>query len=375
MRRLMRSMLYAGIFAGSMTAMSASAHSAQESVALAVSADARTAMILSNVSKSWFRGEWDAYRARFVSADGRVVDNANGGISHSEGQGYGLLLALEADDAASFETIWHWTSQHLRRPSDALFSWKWDPVKAEVGDVNDAADGDILIAWALARAAKRFSRPDYEHEAHAIAKDVGAKLIKASPFGPILMPGVQGFGAPDQPDGPVVNLSYWVFPALRDFSTLAPETNWSDVRRTGYRLLAQSHFGSRRLPANWEALGGQAPVPARNFPAQFGYDAIRIPLYLAADPDAPRAALYPFIGQDLASASGPHPAVIDVATGVVGQAMSGNGYRAVLALARCALHGEQIPSDLMTARDDLYYSETLRLLSLSIVQERFARCL
>jgi endo-1,4-beta-D-glucanase Y len=37
--------------------------------------------------------DWAAYRDRFVMADGRVVDDANGGISHSESQGYGLLLA------------------------------------------------------------------------------------------------------------------------------------------------------------------------------------------------------------------------------------------------------------------------------------------
>ena len=38
--------------------------------------------------------DWAAYRDRFVLADGRVVDDGNGGISHSEGQGYGLLLAV-----------------------------------------------------------------------------------------------------------------------------------------------------------------------------------------------------------------------------------------------------------------------------------------
>ncbi len=31
---------------------------------------------------------WRQYKERFVTSDGRVVDNANGGISHSEGQGY-----------------------------------------------------------------------------------------------------------------------------------------------------------------------------------------------------------------------------------------------------------------------------------------------
>ena len=41
---------------------------------------------------------WRAYKARFVTAQGRVVDTANGLVSHSEGQGYGMLLAVAADD-------------------------------------------------------------------------------------------------------------------------------------------------------------------------------------------------------------------------------------------------------------------------------------
>ena len=53
--------------------------------------------------------DWEAYRSRFVEDSGRVVDNANGNISHSEGQGYGLLLALAASDRRSFEQIWSFT--------------------------------------------------------------------------------------------------------------------------------------------------------------------------------------------------------------------------------------------------------------------------
>ena len=47
--------------------------------------------------------DWEAYKKRFVSPDGRVVDFLQGQISHSEGQGYGLLLAVLQDDPrASF---------------------------------------------------------------------------------------------------------------------------------------------------------------------------------------------------------------------------------------------------------------------------------
>ena len=42
--------------------------------------------------------------------DGRVVDNVNGGISHPESQGYGMLLAIAAGDRDTFERIWSFTS-------------------------------------------------------------------------------------------------------------------------------------------------------------------------------------------------------------------------------------------------------------------------
>jgi endo-1,4-beta-D-glucanase Y len=40
---------------------------------------------------------WRQYKDRFVTSEGRVVDNANGGISHSEGQGYAMLIAERLD--------------------------------------------------------------------------------------------------------------------------------------------------------------------------------------------------------------------------------------------------------------------------------------
>ena len=39
------------------------------------------------------RSAWLSFRGRFLVQDGRVVDTGNQGVSHSEGQGYSLLLA------------------------------------------------------------------------------------------------------------------------------------------------------------------------------------------------------------------------------------------------------------------------------------------
>ena len=326
---------------------------------------------VSRAAKGWFRSQWSNYRASFISRDGRVIDNANGGVSHSEGQGYGLLLAVAADDPDSFAAIWRWTSDHLGVRHDGLFAWKWEPGRGAVADRNDATDGDVLVAWALAKAARRFGRSDYAFEARRIADAVAAAAVRPSAIGPVLLPAQAGFGPADQPGGPVVNPSYWVFPAFRDFATLWPNSVWSELRTSGFKLLEAARFGPLGLPADWVAIGGAKLAPARSFPPTFGYDAIRIPLYLAWDGDAPSVQLSAFARFSPAS----DPSVIDVSTGSSGPSMGGVGYRAIFALSRCVTRGETVPPDLMTARDTLYYPETLRLLSISVIQERYPRCL
>ena len=48
---------------------------------------------------------WRMYVKRFVSPQGRVIDDANGDISHSEGQGYAMLIAARLKDRATFDRL------------------------------------------------------------------------------------------------------------------------------------------------------------------------------------------------------------------------------------------------------------------------------
>jgi endoglucanase len=49
--------------------------------------------------------QWREFLTRYVSPEGRIIDTGNGNISHSEGQGYGLILAEAFGDRSSFERI------------------------------------------------------------------------------------------------------------------------------------------------------------------------------------------------------------------------------------------------------------------------------
>ena len=53
--------------------------------------------------------DWDQFLRRHVHADGRVIDDGAGGVSHSEGQGIGMLLAVHFGDRATFDRLWKWT--------------------------------------------------------------------------------------------------------------------------------------------------------------------------------------------------------------------------------------------------------------------------
>jgi endo-1,4-beta-D-glucanase Y len=338
------------------------------------SAEARTDALVDTVSAAWFKAEWHSYADRFVTADGRVVDNANGNISHSEGQGYGLLLAARAGDADRFDTLWQWTHAHLLVRGDGLAAWKWDSREGRVTDVNNATDGDILIAWALWDGARRFNRPDYRRAAERLARNIGSESVKTGKAGPFLLPGVKGFGPSEQPDGPVINLSYWVFPAFAALKELAPETDWDGLKGSGMALLDASRFGSYGLPTEWESITGPWPRPAQGFPALFGYNAIRIPLYLALDRGAvAQKALHRFAGAWTRNGLEAH--LLNSKVAAIVPPIEAPGYDLVLAVARCATAGEAIPPEMINTRSDLYYPETLRLLSVVALQERYPACL
>jgi endoglucanase len=83
----------------------------------------------------------------------------------------------------------------------------------------------------------------------------------------------------DRPDGPIVNLSYWVFPAFRDLKHVAPAVDWEQIIASGLSSIAAARFGGDKMPTDWISIADEKTAAARGFPSVFGYDAIRIPLY------------------------------------------------------------------------------------------------
>jgi endoglucanase len=223
---------------------------------------------------------WTLFKERFVSEEGRIIDDANNGVSHSEGQGYGLILAEANDDREAFGRIWKWTENNLRQRSDHLFAWRWQPAGGggSVEDKNNATDGDLLIAWGLARAATAWGNSEFRASAREIAQDIRHTMIRPSRYGPILLPGERGF---EKPEGVVVNLSYWVFPAFRTLATIDSSSDWLHLEQSGLKLVEAARFSPLKLPPDWLLLRKSSLEVAKGFEPVYGYNAVRIPLYLA----------------------------------------------------------------------------------------------
>jgi endo-1,4-beta-D-glucanase Y len=300
------------------------------------------------------------YLPRFIAPEGRLADDANGGVSHSEGQGYAMLLAARADDRPTFERVWRWTKDNLMLRRDSLAAWRYDPKQTpHVADINNATDGDLLIAWALAEAGTRWRETAYLQQARRIADAIMTLLAVPSPWGPVLMPGVKGFGPAEREDGPVVNLSYWIFPAVDRLKMLSGAAGWEGISESGLKLIYQARFGPARLPANWISLAGGTPAPAKGFASVFGYDAVRIPLYLgwAHPQDKERLRFFspPFESS---------PSVIDIDDGRPAEPLQGQGFAAIGALVRYLVDGVPIPPSLLKVEPGFYYPTTLHILSL-----------
>jgi endoglucanase len=315
--------------------------------------------------------EWRLYQSRFITADGRVVDTGNGGISHSEGQGYAMLLAVAFDDPAEFARLWRWTERNLQVRDDHLFAWQWRPdaqTGEEIADRNSASDGDLLIAWALARAALRWGEKGYRAAARAIAEDVLAKLTLATAGRRILLPGPAGFV---HDDVATVNLSYWIFPAFAELTLIAPAPAWQELSESGVALLREARFGPWRLPPDWLTLN--RPLrPSPRFPPMFGYNAIRIPLHLVWGGIDDPALLGPFLDYATAHAPAPPPAAVDLISDQTSAERLSAGGQAILTLARGAADGAAEPLPALT--DDLdYFASSLLLLAKLAHRERFAR--
>ena len=233
---------------------------------------------------------WEKYRSTFVSADGRIIDYSQDKVSHSEGQGYGMVLSLAYNDKVTFEKIWRWTNNNLLKRKDHLFVWQWGKRPGgdwDVLDYNNATDGDILIAYALLKAGKKWKNASYTEQGLKTVEAIRKKLATSWQGYSLLLPGYEGFQKSDRLS---INPSYFILPAFRLFAKTENKPFWNKIYSDSISIIGKSQFGKWGLPSEWIKLSESGMEPDTRKSPYFGYNAIRVLLYLSYEskPEYPK---------------------------------------------------------------------------------------
>ncbi|MBR0649279.1 hypothetical protein GXW78_06375 [Roseomonas terrae] len=308
--------------------------------------------------------EWQAFKRRFLAPEGRLIDSGNEGVSHSEGQGWGLMFAAAFDDRQAFDQILGWTRRVLKRRNDNLHAWRFRPGAARpVEDQNNATDGDLYIAYGLLMANARWRHAPYHELAVAIGRDVLRVTLRRPHGRPVLLPGASGF---ESPAGTVLNPSYMMLPIYATLEQTMPGAGWAAIAQEAGEILRRARFGAWGLNPDWVLLPPAAEAPLRmppGWPPRFSFDAVRAPLALAWAGEVTHPAL---LGAH-AFWSDPRwttpPAWVDLVTGNTAEFQASPGMLAIAAFtaARIAGGGTTVALPSINASRD-YYSASLTLL-------------
>jgi len=225
---------------------------------------------------------WETYKSHFIQDDGRVIDRMNGDITHSEGIGYALFFSQEFGDRQTFEKIYQWMHNNLTINKQGLYGWEWGKKGEEWGmlDVNNATDGDLWIAYALLKGSQRFKEPLYAKEAQQLLENIRNHTWITVRDQLYLLPAGEGFA---KPDGWRINLSYYPLFIFEAFAKVEPDKGWDRLVKDGAQTLQKARYTPFSLHPDWMKLDPDGKISIDSDGGKFGFEAIRIPLFLVGN--------------------------------------------------------------------------------------------
>ncbi|HUE25416.1 MAG TPA: glycosyl hydrolase family 8, partial [Solirubrobacteraceae bacterium] len=185
----------------------------------------------------------ESFMSRYVGPDGRVIRRDQGGDTVSEGQAYGMLLAVALDNQARFKTIWGWTRSHLQQPSGLLAS---DWSNGRVVSARPATDADLDAADALVLAGQRFGNSSYRDQGVAIARAILDHETTSAGSRPVLVAGPWA-----QTDPAVINPSYFSPRAYADLAGADHDPRWELLASSSRSIVSELTNAGRSLPPDW----------------------------------------------------------------------------------------------------------------------------
>ncbi len=342
---------------------------------------------------------WQAYTARFLDDQGRVIDRSAGDRTTSEGQAYAMFFALVDNDQKHFDKLLSWTEANLAGGdlTARLPAWAWGrnpDGQWKTVDDNPASDADLWLAYTLIQAGRLWHDPRYDSLGRTLAARIAREEVVLVPgLGTMLAPGPHGFH-PDEQTW-VLNPSYLPLPLLVQLAKQLPQGPWASIAESLPRVLAVP--SAHGFALDWVA-AGDAGVRASTAPAiptageqeshpAGSYDAIRVYLWLGlADSGTP--GLHDLL-TEVGGMSGylrqavTPPLEVD-ANGVVVQPASPPGFSAAVVPYLKAVGLKQQakaqsdrllatldPSSGLYGRAGVYYDQNLALFSTGWSQDRF----
>jgi endo-1,4-beta-D-glucanase Y len=229
---------------------------------------------------------WSYYKSHFIMSNGLVNHQRLGSGGEtigtdeavSEGQGYGLILALLNNDQPTFDRILEAANQYLWNGT-TYGCWRWRNGCIESGAATDA-DLDIALALVFADklAEKGFwtegdAGVDYGEHAVKVIGGIRTGMVSSSGY---LLPGDSWGGQGEQN----LNPSYFATAWLKVFDAYQDQYDFSGVVDRCYEVLEKMPRYNVGQAADWITRdGGRASKGGLGM----GNDAIRTPWRIAMD--------------------------------------------------------------------------------------------
>lgn len=221
--------------------------------------------------------DWKGYKDSHIQSDGRIIDQHDGNITHSEGIGYAMFFAVSMNDLKTYTLLEEWLENNLPQNSSGLYPWKWGNDghgNWKVLDTNNATDGDLWIAFARLKASKKFNRMDQQTKALAHIKAIETSLIIQRDEKLFLLPGEIGF---IHDDLIILNPSYYIPFIFEAFAKASGNEQWQKLIDGGMEILSK-RFSHYQIHPDWIKYHSSKYTLLPEKPI-FSYDAVRIPLF------------------------------------------------------------------------------------------------
>jgi len=231
-------------------------------------------------------GSWNFYKSRFVK-NGRVIRPENNNDTVSEGQSYVMIRSVLMNDQKIFDNCLAWTEKNLSRKSthgDALLAWHFE--RGKVSDTTSASDADIDYAFSLILAYRAWQNDRYLKLANEVLASVLDRETVSINGRLYLLPWL----AKNNGEELVAqNPSYYAPSHFRLFYEITGDKRWLELLDTTYDLIGKLinspvDIGRPGVVPDWIAIdqkGAIVPLPGKPF--VFGWDAVRVPIRIAAD--------------------------------------------------------------------------------------------